>query len=134
MDPEIFENSPDLSAIRLEDNPWRCECMQLYITYQYLTDPPAKTARSSLICQSPANVSGYSWEAACFNAWDNSLYYTKQNKTWAMVMVTLLIFVVLFGSLVSIRHTMRIKRRAIEQRRELERLEARERSRDLQRR
>lgn len=134
MEPEIFWNNPDLSVVRLEDNPWRCDCRQLYVTYQYLTDPPAKTAESSLICQSPANVSGYSWEAACFDVWNETLYYNKHNRTWGMVMVSLLILVVLCGSVVSIRHTLRMKRRAIEQRRDLERMEARERSRFLQRR
>ncbi|KAL6434261.1 hypothetical protein ACFW04_005997 [Cataglyphis niger] len=130
MDPDIFENNLDLTVIRLEDNPWRCDCTQLYETFEYLTIPVSKTVASSLICQSPANVSGYSWEAACFDAWNTDLYYNK-DRTWGMVMVSLLILVVLCGSVVSIKHTMRIKRRVLEQRRQLELAEERERLRLL---
>ncbi|XP_012215058.2 leucine-rich repeat-containing protein 15 isoform X1 [Linepithema humile] len=132
MDPVIFRNNPDLAVIRLEDNPWRCDCTQLYVTFEFLTDPPVKTTGSSLICQSPANVSGYSWEVACFDAWNVDVYHSK-DKTWGMVMVSLLILVVLCGSVVSIKHTMKIKRRVVEQRQQLEMAE-RERLRLLHRR
>jgi len=132
MDPIIFRNNPDLAIVRLEDNPWRCDCTQLYVTYEFLMNSPVKTIRSSLICQSPANVSGYSWEVACFDAWNVDVYYNK-DRTWGMVMVSLLIFVVLCGSIVSIKHTMRIKRRIIEQRQQFEMAE-RERLRLLHRR
>lgn len=130
MDPDIFDKNRDLTVIRLGDNPWRCDCTQLYDTFEYLTIPVDKTVPSSLICQNPANVSGFSWEAACFDAWNTDLYYNK-DRTWGMVMVSLLILVVLCGSVVSIKHTMRIKRRVIEQRRQFELAEERERLRLL---
>lgn len=132
MDPIIFRNNLDIAAIHLEDNPWRCDCTQLYVTFEFLTEPPVKTIGSSLICQSPANVSGYSWEAACFDIWNVNVYYSK-DKTWGMVMVSLLILVVFCGSVVSIKHTMKIKRRVLEQRQHLEMAE-RERLRLLYRR
>lgn len=132
MDPDIFRNNPDLAVIHLEDNPWRCDCAQLYVTFEYLTVPPPKIVGSTLICQSPANVSGYSWEAACFDAWNTDIYYSK-DRTWGMVMISLLILVVLCGSVISIKHTLKIKRRVLEQR-QRELAEERERLRLLQRR
>ncbi|KAG7205514.1 hypothetical protein KM043_007495 [Ampulex compressa] len=131
--PEVFHNNPDLATIRLEDNPWLCDCSRLNVVFHFLTDPPSKTPPWSLICQSPANVSGYSWESACFDAWNDSLYYSK-DRTWGLLLISVLTIVVFCGSIVSIRHTMRMKRRAIEQRQRLEREEARERLRLLQRR
>ncbi|XP_011882246.1 PREDICTED: toll-like receptor 9 isoform X2 [Vollenhovia emeryi] len=133
VDPAIFRYNPDLALVRLEDNPWRCDCIPLYFTYEYLTDHPAKTVGSTLICQSPANVSGFSWEAACFDAWNTDIYYNK-DRTWGMVMIGLLIMVVLCGSIVSIKHTLKIKRRVSDQRQQIELAEERERLRLLQRR
>lgn len=132
IDPDIFQNNLDLATVHLEDNPWRCDCTQIYFIFEYLTELPPKTVTSTLICQTPANVSGYSWEAACFNAWNTDLYY--KDRTWGMVMISLLILVVLCGSVVSIRHTLKIKRRIFEQRRQMELTEERERLRLLQRR
>ncbi|XP_076639575.1 uncharacterized protein LOC143351663 isoform X1 [Colletes latitarsis] len=130
LNPEIFRNNPDLNTIKLGDNPWLCDCKELFDLFNYLTESPAKTSESSLICQSPVNVSGYSWEIACFDAWNGSLYYSK-DKTWGFVMITVLTIIVLFGSFVSIRHMMRAKRRAIEQRQHLETLRLiRQRSRN----
>ncbi|XP_011147034.1 insulin-like growth factor-binding protein complex acid labile subunit [Harpegnathos saltator] len=132
INPDIFDSNPVLLAVNLEDNPWRCECTQLYITYQFLTDPSAKTAVSTLLCQSPANVSGYSWEAACFDVWNYYLHPSQHKATWGVVVVGILIAFVLFGSVVSIRHTIQMKRRTREQMRQLERMEAIERSRFMQ--
>ncbi|OAD56267.1 hypothetical protein WN48_03585 [Eufriesea mexicana] len=121
INPEIFRNNPNLNIIKLEDNPWRCDCHDLFMLYSFLMEPPAKTVEQSLICQSPANVSGYTWLSACFDMWNEPLYYNK-DKTWGFVMIILLTVTILLGSFVSIRHLMRIKRRAMEQRQQLESL------------
>ncbi|XP_076303588.1 uncharacterized protein LOC143221868 [Lasioglossum baleicum] len=119
LDPAIFRNNPDLNSIKLDDNPWRCDCKELIILFNYLTASPAKTSESNLLCQSPANVSGYTWEAACYDVWNGTLPYNR-DRTWGFVMVTVLTIIVLFGSFISIRHMMRVKRRAMEQRQQTE--------------
>ncbi|XP_076662078.1 uncharacterized protein LOC143365619 [Halictus rubicundus] len=121
LDPAIFRNNPDLTIIKLDDNPWRCDCKELIILFNYLTVPPAKTSESNLLCQTPANVSGYTWEAACYDVWNGTVYYNR-DRTWGFVMVTVLTIIVLFGSFISIRHMMRVKRRAMEQRQQMESL------------
>lgn len=120
-DPEIFRNNPNLDIIHLEDNPWRCDCNELFVMYNYLTEPPGKTLDQSLICQTPSNVSGYSWLVACFDAWHKPFDYNK-DRSWGFAMIVILTLIILFGSFVSIKHMMKIRRRAIEQRRQLENL------------
>ncbi|XP_014481904.1 PREDICTED: insulin-like growth factor-binding protein complex acid labile subunit [Dinoponera quadriceps] len=132
INPDIFVNNSLLSAIGLEDNPWRCDCTPLYITYQFLTDPPAKTAKSTLLCQSPANVSGFSWEAACFDVWNRYSLPSSHKAAWGVVLVGVLISFILFGSLMSIRYTIRMRRRADEHLRNLERMEVIERLQIIQ--
>lgn len=84
-------------------------------------EPPAKTVEQSLLCHSPTNVSGYTWLTACFNVWNEPSYYNK-DKSWGFAMIVILTVTVLLGSFVSIRHMMRIKRRAMQQRQQLESL------------
>ncbi|XP_043787277.1 insulin-like growth factor-binding protein complex acid labile subunit isoform X3 [Apis laboriosa] len=119
-DPEIFRNNPNLDIIYLEDNPWHCDCDKLFAMYNYLTEPP-KIFKQILICQSPSNVSGYSWLIACFDEWHKPLDYNK-DRSWGFAIIVILSLTILFGSFVSIRHMMKIRRRAIEQRRRLENL------------
>ena len=101
-DPEIFRNNPYLDIV------------------YYLTEPP-KIFKQILICQSPSNVSGYSWLIACFDEWHKPIDYNK-DRSWGFAMIVILSLIVLFGSFVSIRHMIKIRRRATEQRRRLENL------------
>lgn len=130
--PEIFFDNPNLRHLYLHDNPWICDCTQLYPGYVYLTSLAAKT--EALICHSPRNVTGFSWKLACANEWKREILHKSNNKTWGLILVSLLTVVVLTGTIISIRHSMKLKRQARNQRLEVERAEVRERLRLLQRR
>ncbi|KAH0566990.1 insulin-like growth factor-binding protein complex acid labile subunit [Cotesia glomerata] len=125
---EIFSLNDNLNTIVLDDNPWRCDCIQLYPSYRYLTQS-SKTASSSLICESPANVSGYSWSTACRSFWNEDRSEIKRSdRTYGLVVMGFLISVLIFGSIASVAHTFKEKRRqALLRLREAERAEARER-------
>ncbi|XP_015188547.1 PREDICTED: leucine-rich repeat-containing protein 15 [Polistes dominula] len=133
IDPNIFQKNVKLESIRLEDNPWRCDCMQLYLTYQYLTNPPAKALSYSLICQSPANVSDYTWESACYNLWNGELVYSN-NRVWGFFLMCVFVLIIMVGTVTSIKHAIKMKRRAIEERHRIDRMEGIERLRLLQQR
>ncbi|XP_051170739.1 leucine-rich repeat-containing protein 15 isoform X2 [Leptopilina boulardi] len=131
--PLIFANNPELKIIQLEDNPWRCDCSQLHPIYNFLIQLPVKTEMEYLICQSPTNVSGYTWETGCYDQWFDPPY-TPKNKTWGLVAISILTLIIAGGTIMSIKHAMKTKRIARNQRQQLERAEARERLRLLQRR
>ncbi|KAJ8669921.1 hypothetical protein QAD02_001180 [Eretmocerus hayati] len=130
--PEVFFDNPNLRQLNLHDNRWVCDCMQLHQAYLYLSS--LQTNTELLICHSPSNVTGYSWKAACSSQWTNQTLRRAHNRVWGLVLVTILTIIVLSGMLVSIRHTMKLKRQARNRRLELERAEARERFRLLQQR
>lgn len=129
----IFSQNPSLHRIRLEDNPWRCDCGHLRETYKFLTRSLMEANTQYLICQSPENVSRLTWEQACHDAWQESINISR-DKAWGMLLISLLALVIVFGSIVSLRHAMKLKRQEHLERQELERAEARERLRLLQRR
>lgn len=133
MDSEVFGSNVNLRSVILEDNPWRCDCSQLYRTFVYLMAIPKKTASETLVCQSPSNVSGFSWETACYNDWHDRRRFDN-DRTWGLVMISLLVLVIMCGTSVSLRHTWALKRRARRERLRREQEEGVERLRLLRRR
>ena len=133
MDIKIFRSNENLRTIILEDNPWRCDCRQLSKIFVYLTGLPQKTESDSLICQSPSNFTGYSWETACYKDWSANRYSNK-DRTWSLIMMTLLIVVFIIGSIIFLRHTWTMKRAARRERLRLAQEEGVERLRLLRRR
>ncbi|XP_046419786.1 insulin-like growth factor-binding protein complex acid labile subunit [Neodiprion virginianus] len=127
--PSVFEGNPSLQRILLDENPWRCDCELIYESYEFLLKLKANPL--DLVCESPGNVSGFSWKMACN---EKDVGFDPKDKTWGMILISLLTMVIVFGSVVSLRHAMKMKRQAHLERQELERAEARERLRLLQRR
>lgn len=59
---DFFVENFFLAELQLGDNPWLCNCHDMYAFYIYITDAPAKVwEKQSLRCQSPEEVSGRSW-------------------------------------------------------------------------
>lgn len=133
IEPEIFFDCPKLRRLHLQSNPWNCDCSKLYNFFVYLTS--LETKGEPLICSTPYKVNGYSWGSACGKQWHSSSFQHKMhNRAWGLVLVVILIIIVLSGMIVSIRHSMKLKRQARNHRLEMERAEVRERLRLLQRR
>lgn len=128
LSKDIFLSNNNLQRVLLHDNPWHCDCDKLESIYNYLKSSE-KTITSNLICQSPINVSGYSWTTACYTDWSNDGNDSKyKDKIYQLVLMGLFICVFVFGTVVSIGHTIRTKRsQALLRIREAERAEARER-------
>lgn len=59
---EFFSENVFLSELHLGDNPWLCNCNDMYSFYVFVTDAPSKVwNKQSLRCQSPENVAGRTW-------------------------------------------------------------------------
>ncbi|XP_046741516.1 insulin-like growth factor-binding protein complex acid labile subunit [Diprion similis] len=127
--PSVFEGNPSLQKILISENPWRCDCEQIHGSYEFLIEMKANPQK--LVCKNLDNMSYSTWEEACD---ERNVGFEPKDKTWGMILISLLTMVIVFGSVVSLRHAMKMKRQAHLERQELERAEARERLRLLQRR
>lgn len=64
---EFFADNLFLAELRLGDNPWLCNCHDMYGFYLYVTDAPAKVwEKQTLRCQSPEEVSGRTWVSKAY--------------------------------------------------------------------
>ncbi|CAG9800806.1 unnamed protein product [Chironomus riparius] len=119
---ELFSENPYLSSLSLGDNPWQCNCQDLYSFFTFITDPPAKVwEKQSLKCQTPENVAGRTWESACFFTWYPQSTMGTSEKIWTFFMVTVIAFSGCMCLIMSVR-------RAIEGRAQTLREEERERN------
>lgn len=88
---EFFEENRYLSEISLGDNPWLCDCHELYDFYNYLTEPPMKVwEKQSLRCQSPVQAAGRTWESFCFFTWYPQSTMGTTEKIWTFFMVSVI--------------------------------------------
>uniref|UniRef100_A0ABD2VTC6 Leucine-rich repeat and WD repeat-containing protein 1 LRR domain-containing protein n=1 Tax=Trichogramma kaykai TaxID=54128 RepID=A0ABD2VTC6_9HYME len=110
ISPEIFFDNPNLRQINLQGNLWHCDCDQLSPSWIYLSRLGTKS--ESLVCHTPVTVSGDSWKKACSSEWNKvvAIGHKANRKTWGLVLVSLLTLIVCAGTIVSIRHSVHMKR------------------------
>ncbi|CAB0041434.1 unnamed protein product [Trichogramma brassicae] len=110
ISPEIFFDNPNLRQINLQGNLWHCDCDQLSPSWIYLSRLGTKS--ESLVCHTPVTVSGDSWKKACSSEWNKvvAIGHKTNRKTWGLVLVSLLTLIVCAGTIVSIRHSVHMKR------------------------
>lgn len=59
---EYFSDNLFLDELDLGDNPWLCNCHDMYGFYLYITDAPAKVWQKQMLrCQSPEAFEGRTW-------------------------------------------------------------------------
>jgi hypothetical protein len=129
----FFYNNTILNEIWLGDNPWRCNCHDnsFYEFFIYLTEYPSRLLdRSSLRCISPEEVSGRSWESACYSNWFPNSSIGAAEKIWTFFLVTVVVFLGSMCVLMSIKRAIEGRKRT---RREREREEMMEEQREINR-
>ncbi|XP_072402918.1 podocan [Diabrotica undecimpunctata] len=131
-----YTNFPrNILVISITDNLWRCDCLVLKDTYEWLQLHGSFV--DELICDSPESVDGQNWLMACQSQWYPSS--EKKDHLWWYSIALLISMLVLLLTIVALRkiNEAREKRyQEIEQRRlqqERETREARERMLQMQR-
>ena len=65
MNPKVFENNKKLTEINLDGNSWDCSnCEEIQKLYLFLKK--MNNSISELMCETPPNLNGKTWESACF--------------------------------------------------------------------
>ncbi|XP_041975343.1 leucine-rich repeat-containing G-protein coupled receptor 4-like [Aricia agestis] len=129
-----FESNPYLENLHLGDNMWRCDCVDdnMFDFYEFVTLEPNKKEESyNLVCNSPVNVIGQTWLEACYFTWYPSTKSANpDNLIWfIIVMIVGLALCILIVNI--IRQSMNKRLAAIQQERERQVEEARDRLRQL---
>ncbi|KAG5679514.1 hypothetical protein PVAND_009077 [Polypedilum vanderplanki] len=90
---DYFAANPYLNELHLGDNPWQCNCPDMYAFYNFITEPPARLwEKQTLRCQSPESVSGRTWESACYFVWYPQSTMGTTEKIWTFFMITVIAF------------------------------------------
>ena len=110
--PIIFEHNKYLANIELEENPWICNCSQLFSMYLYLASGQ-RTTTTSLICENPENVTGHTWWQVCRGTWKHMLITENQvemSKNWMIAISAVFGSCLIFGTIVYIIYTLKKSR------------------------
>lgn len=88
---EHFDENTFIEELIIHDNPWHCNCAEMFSFYLYITDSPAIVSdRSSLRCNSPDEFFMRSWESACYQIWYPKSSMGTTEKIWSFFMVVVL--------------------------------------------
>lgn len=88
---EHFEENVFLEELNLADNPWHCNCHEMYNFYIFITDSPSRvTDRSALRCHSPEEFFLRTWESSCMLIWYPRSTMGTTEKVWTFLMVCVL--------------------------------------------
>lgn len=86
-----------LIRISLTNNPWRCDCTDenFHTFWKYLTIDSKVEKVNSLLCLFPDNVTGKSWDIACYREW------TTTPKSKDIIVLIIIVLVLLISGIVA---------------------------------
>ncbi|ETN64561.1 leucine-rich transmembrane protein [Anopheles darlingi] len=123
---DFFRDNPYLREIRLGDNPWRCDCRSddFFQFFQFLTDPPGRIGdRKSLLCNTPEDFFGSSWEASCRSVWYPYETMGNAERIWTWLMVGILSFFGIFCLISSVKKFVSARQKLAAERERAENLQ-----------
>ncbi|GLG94700.1 Toll-like receptor 6 [Gryllus bimaculatus] len=118
-----FSHNKRLRALRLADNPWRCDCASHdfldFAEFTFTVDQ--KEAMERARCASPEAVQGQSWLEACYDVWYPPLDEREPVRRFGVAMLA--VAAVAGGTLVllsALRQAVQKRRKEAERRRQEE--------------
>ncbi|XP_046671800.1 leucine-rich repeat-containing G-protein coupled receptor 6-like isoform X2 [Homalodisca vitripennis] len=101
----LLDHLVNIRELNLLNNPWHCDCTDLEFQklWKYLSSYPAKSKHLKLLmCHSPKEHAGISWEKSCFASLTSD-GKTPKTKAWMSFLVPFLTLCCLLAVLVVIR-------------------------------